>query len=180
MSEKRWLSLRAGASNWLWLSALVVVLDQWTKALVSAAMTLYESNEILPILDLTLLHNTGAAFSMLHDAGGWQKWLFIGLAVVVSIVILVWLRRLPEKGQGMLAAGLALILGGAIGNVVDRANHGYVVDFIHFHYDRWYFPAFNVADSAITVGAALLILDSLLQARRHPEPASPEDSGAND
>ncbi len=175
MSNKRWLSLKAGASNWLWLAALVVVIDQWTKALVTEAMTLYESNEVLPILDLTLLHNTGAAFSMLHDAGGWQKWLFIGLAVAVSIVILVWLRRLPEKGQGLLASGLALILGGAIGNVVDRVNHGYVVDFIHFHYDKWYFPAFNVADSAITVGAALLIIDSLLQARREAKPVPADD-----
>ena len=158
--------LNAGASNWLWLSALIVAADQWTKALISDAMTLYESVEILPILDLTLLHNTGAAFSMLSDAGGWQKWLFIVLALVVSVVILVWLRRLPTKGQGLLAFGLALILGGAIGNVIDRVNYGYVVDFIHVHWQQWYFPAFNVADSAITVGAAALILDSLLQARR--------------
>ena len=166
MSEKRWFSLNAGASTWLWLAALVVLLDQWTKALVVGAMTLYESFEILPVLDLTRLHNTGAAFSLLHDAGGWQKWLFIGLALIVSIVILVWLRRLPRTGQGMLASGLALILGGAIGNVIDRVSHGYVVDFIHVHYDKWYFPAFNVADSAITVGAGLLILDSILQSRR--------------
>ena len=166
MSEGRWFSLNAGASNWLWLAALIVLLDQWTKALVVGAMTLYESVEILPVLDLTRLHNTGAAFSLLHDAGGWQKWLFIGLALVVSLVILVWLRRLPRRGQGMLAAGLALILGGAIGNVIDRVSQGYVVDFIHVHYDKWYFPAFNVADSAITVGAGLLILDSLLQSRR--------------
>ena len=124
MSDGRWFSLNAGASNWLWLSALIVAADQWTKALMSDAMTLYESVEILPILDLTLLHNTGAAFSMLSDAGGWQKWLFIVLALVVSVVILVWLRRLPTKGQGLLACGLALILGGAIGNVIDRVNYG--------------------------------------------------------
>lgn len=175
MSRPRWLSLNAGASSWLWLAALVVVLDQWTKALVVGAMTLYESIELLPVLDLTRLHNTGAAFSLLHDAGGWQKWLFIGLALTVSVVILVWLRRLPRTGQALLAAGLALILGGAIGNVIDRVSQGYVVDFIHVHYDKWYFPAFNVADSAISVGAGLLILDSILQARR-AKSASPADS----
>lgn len=174
MSEPRWFSLNAGASNWLWLAALIVLLDQWTKALVAGAMALYESVEILPVLDLTRLHNTGAAFSLLHDAGGWQKWLFIGLALTVSVVILVWLRRLPRTGQGLLASGLALILGGAIGNVIDRVSQGYVLDFIHVHYDKWYFPAFNVADSAITIGAGLLILDSLLHSRRGAEAQDPD------
>jgi len=178
MTEPRWFSLNAGASNWLWLAALIVLLDQWTKALVAGAMTLYESVEILPVLDLTRLHNTGAAFSLLHDAGGWQKWLFIGLALTVSAVILVWLRRLPRSGQGLLASGLALILGGAIGNVIDRVSQGYVLDFIHVHYDKWYFPAFNVADSAITVGAGLLILDSILQSRRVVD-ALPADSDSD-
>ena len=165
---KAWFSLRAGASNWLWLSAVVVILDQWTKALVSSWLDLYDSVPILPFLDITLLHNTGAAFSLLADAGGWQRWLFIVLAVGVSVMILIWLRRLPARGQGILASGLALILGGALGNVIDRAVHSYVVDFIHVHYPPWSFdfPSFNVADSAITVGAALLILDSILVARR--------------
>lgn len=179
MTEPRWFSLNAGASSWLWLAALIVLLDQWTKALVAGAMTLYESIEILPVLDLTRLHNTGAAFSLLHDAGGWQKWLFVSLALIVSVVILVWLRRLPHSGQGMLASGLALILGGAIGNVIDRVSQGYVVDFIHLHYDKWYFPAFNVADSAISVGAGLLILDSILQSRRTTDSVSTDPDSEN-
>jgi signal peptidase II len=162
MTERRWFSLQAGASNWLWLSLAVILADQWVKNLIVEKFTLYQSVEVLPVLDITRLHNTGAAFSFLAGASGWQRWFFIGLGVVVSSVILIWLRRLPARGQHLLASGLALILGGALGNVIDRVQWGYVVDFIHVHYERWYFPAFNVADSAITVGAALLILDALL------------------
>jgi signal peptidase II len=162
MTERRWFSLQAGASNWLWLSLAVILADQWVKNLIVEKFTLYQSVEVLPVLDITRLHNTGAAFSFLAGASGWQRWFFIGLGVVVSSVILIWLRRLPARGQHLLASGLALILGGALGNVIDRVRWGYVVDFIHVHYERWYFPAFNVADSAITVGAALLILDALL------------------
>ena len=112
------------------------------------------------------MHNVGAAFSFLASASGWQRWLFIGLAVVVSVGITVWLIRLPRSTHPVLAAGLALVLGGAVGNVIDRIRLGYVVDFIHFHWERAYFPAFNVADSAITVGAACLLLDALLEAKR--------------
>jgi signal peptidase II len=112
------------------------------------------------------LHNTGAAFSFLSDASGWQRWVFVGLGVAVSAGILVWLRRLPSKGQGLLAAGLSLILGGALGNVIDRVLHGHVIDFIRVHYDEHYFPAFNVADSAITIGAVLIVLDNLLELDR--------------
>jgi signal peptidase II len=112
------------------------------------------------------LHNEGAAFSFLSDAAGWQRWMFIGLGVVVSVGILVWLRRLPPKGQHLLAAGLSFVLGGALGNVIDRVLWGHVIDFIRVHYEEHYFPAFNVADSAITIGAALLILDNLLEHRR--------------
>ena len=167
-SKSKWFGLGAGASNWLWLSAVVIVLDQWSKTLVSSWLELYDSVAILPVLNIRLLHNTGAAFSILADAGDWTRWFFTILAVGVSIVILLWLRRLPAKGQGMLAIGLALILGGALGNVIDRATLGYVIDFIHVHYPPWNFdfPSFNVADSAITVGAGLLILDSILAARR--------------
>ena len=111
------------------------------------------------MLDFTLLHNTGAAFSMLAGASGWQRWFFIGLAGVVSVMLIVWIWRIP-RGEKLLPLALALILGGAIGNVIDRIWHGYVVDFIHAHWGEAYFPAFNIADSAITIGAALLILDA--------------------
>jgi signal peptidase II len=112
------------------------------------------------------MHNVGAAFSFLASASGWQRWLFIALAVAVSVGIIVWLVRLQRSAQVLLPCGLALVLGGAVGNVVDRIRLGYVIDFIHFHWDRAYFPAFNVADSAITVGAACLLLDALFEGRR--------------
>ncbi len=163
MSERRWFGLRAGASNWLWLAALVIGLDQWTKSLVTDNLEEFERIVLLPVLEFMRLHNEGAAFSLLSDATGWQRWLFVGLGVVVSTGILVWLRRLPARGQNLLAAGLALILGGALGNVIDRVLWGHVIDFIRVHYEQHFFPAFNVADSAITVGAALLILDNLLE-----------------
>jgi signal peptidase II len=163
MTDRRWFGLNSGASNWLWLGVAVAVLDQWTKWLVVERFEEFERLVLLPVLELMRLHNTGAAFSFLSDAGGWQRWIFIGLAVAVSAGILVWLRRLPAKGQALLAAGLSLILGGALGNVIDRVLHGHVIDFIRVHYKEHYFPAFNVADSAITIGAALIILDNLLE-----------------
>jgi signal peptidase II len=149
------------ATAWLWLSLAVLAADQATKWLVTRQFELYESVEVNPYLDLTLLHNTGAAFSFLADAGGWQRWFFIALGIVVSVVILFWLRRLPSRGQSWLAIGLSLVMGGALGNVIDRVHYGYVIDFIHVHYEDAYFPAFNVADSAITVGAICLIIDAL-------------------
>jgi signal peptidase II len=121
---------------------------------------------ILPVFNFTLQHNTGAAFSFLHDAGGWQRWLFSAIAIVVGIGIAVWMARL-KRGQTLLMASLALILGGALGNVVDRLRFGYVVDFISVHYADYYFPAFNVADSAISIGAGLLLLDMLLHPQHH-------------
>jgi signal peptidase II len=163
VTERRWFGLRSGASNWLWLSMAVIVIDQWTKHLVTVHLAEFERIPLLPVLDLMRLHNEGAAFSFLSDATGWQRWLFTGLGIVVSIGILVWLRRLPARGQHLLAAGLALVLGGALGNVLDRVLWGYVIDFIRVHYEGWSFPAFNAADSAITIGAVLLILDNLLQ-----------------
>lgn len=166
MSERRWFSLRSGASNWLWLAVAVMVLDQWTKSLVVERFEEFDRLVLLPVLELMRLHNEGAAFSFLSTAGGWQRWVFIGLGVAVSAGILVWLRRLPAKGQSLLAAGLSLILGGALGNVIDRVLFGYVIDFIRVHYEDYYFPAFNVADSAISVGAALIILDNLLELDR--------------
>jgi signal peptidase II len=166
MTERRWLSMNAGASNWLWLGVAVMALDQWTKWLIAERFDEFDEYVVLPVLDIMRLHNTGAAFSFLSDADGWQRWVFIGLGVAVSAGILVWLRRLPAKGQALLASGLSLILGGALGNVIDRVLHGHVIDFIRVHYQEHYFPAFNVADSAITIGAALIILDNLLELDR--------------
>ena len=156
---------RGRAAAWLLLSALVVLADQVTKSYITTHYGEFEFTPVLPILDITLMHNVGAAFSFLATASGWQRWLFIGLAVAVSIAIVAWLWRMPRPHR-LLAAGLSLVLGGAVGNVIDRIRLGYVVDFIHFHWDRAYFPAFNVADSAITVGAACLLLDALIEPRR--------------
>ncbi|HEY7672562.1 MAG TPA: signal peptidase II [Gammaproteobacteria bacterium] len=168
MKERRWFALGAGASNWLWLAVAVILLDQVTKHVVMGALAEFESVEILPVLDLIRLHNEGVAFSFFDTGPGWQRWVFIGLNVAVSVGILVWLRRLPATGQHLLAAALALVLGGALGNAIDRALWGHVVDFIRVHYGDWSFPAFNVADSAITVGAALVILDNLIEyGRKH-------------
>jgi signal peptidase II len=150
---------------WLVLSVLVVFADQLSKSYITSHYGEFEFTTVLPVLDITRMHNVGAAFSFLATASGWQRWLFISLAVVVSIGIVVWLYRMPSS-QGLLACGLALVLGGAIGNVIDRIRLGAVVDFIHFHWDRAYFPAFNIADSAITVGAACLILDAMLEPKR--------------
>ncbi|HUO82578.1 MAG TPA: signal peptidase II [Gammaproteobacteria bacterium] len=150
-----------GAVQWLWLSFAVIALDQITKWLIERRLELFDQIELLPVLALKLLYNEGAAFSFLSTASGWQRWLFIALALSISIVIVFWLRRLPAKGQAWLAAALALVAGGALGNVIDRVAHGHVIDFILVHYGAWYFPAFNVADSAITVGAIMLIVDSI-------------------
>lgn len=169
MSGRRWLALNAGASNWLWLSLAVVALDQATKHLVMQHFAEYEELALLPVLDLIRLHNTGAAFSFLSEASGWQRWFFLALGMGVSVGILIWLRRLPPRGQHLLAAGLACVLGGALGNVIDRARFGYVVDFIHVHWHDAYFPAFNVADSAITIGAGLLILENIISVGRNAD-----------
>lgn len=146
--------------QWLWLSLLVFVLDYASKVYFSSAMQLGESIEILPVFNWTLAHNYGAAFSFLHDAGGWQRWLFGGIAIAVSVAIVWWLVTL-KKGTTFLAVALALVLGGALGNLYDRVTLGYVVDFIHVHYQSWHFPAFNIADCGITVGAIMLMIDTL-------------------
>lgn len=154
-----------GKTSWLWLTFTVLVLDQVSKHLIAAHMRLYDTIVILPVFNISLLHNSGAAFSFLAGASGWQRWFFVALALVVATMIVYWLRRMPAQGDRWLAAGLALVAGGALGNVIDRLAHGYVIDFVQLHYRSWYFPAFNVADSAITVGAALLLLDGLLKSR---------------
>ncbi len=156
---------RTHPAAWMWLSLAVIALDQVTKFLVTRFLELYERVEVLPVLDFTLLHNTGAAFSMLAGAGGWQRWFFIILGCIVSLMLVTWIWRSP-RGEKLLPLALALILGGALGNVVDRVLHGYVIDFIHAHWGASYFPAFNVADSAITVGAALLIVDAFREKRQ--------------
>jgi signal peptidase II len=154
------------AASWLSLSVVVVVLDQISKSYIAQHFGEFEFIRVLPVLDITRMHNVGAAFSFLASASGWQRWVFIGLAVGVSIGIIIWLARLPRTAHKLLACGLALVLGGAVGNVIDRIRLGFVIDFIHFHWDRAYFPAFNVADSAITVGAAFLLLDALMEGKR--------------
>jgi signal peptidase II len=155
---------------WLGLAGVAIVLDQASKALILARFQLFETHTVLPVLDITHAHNTGAAFSFLADAGGWQRWVFTALAILVSAVIIVWLRRLDGVAQRALAMGLTLIMGGALGNVIDRIHRGFVVDFIAVHWKGHYFPAFNVADSCITIGAGLLILDAMLDGRKTRTP----------
>lgn len=151
--------------RWLWLSLLVVVLDLGSKALASSLLIYAQPIEVLPFFNLTLLHNTGAAFSFLATHDGWQRWLFALLAVGASVGLSIWLTRL-KRGETLLAGSLALIIGGALGNLYDRLVHGYVVDFLSFHWGSSYFPAFNLADTAITLGAIGLILETLRDARR--------------
>jgi signal peptidase II len=145
--------------KWLWVSGLVIMLDQLTKWWASTALNYAEPVPLVPFLNLTLMHNTGAAFSFLSQAGGWQRWFFALVAVAVSVLLTLWLRRL-SAGQRWLAVALTLVLGGALGNVIDRIYFGYVIDFIDVYYQGWHWPAFNVADSAISVGAAMLIIDA--------------------
>lgn len=168
--------------KWLWLSALVIVLDQITKLMVSDTLQLFESIEVLPFLDIALMHNTGAAFSFLSSASGWQRWFFVILALGVSTAIVIWLRRLPPA-ERWLGIALSLVLGGAVGNVIDRVIYGYVIDFIDVYYQAssclplfssvkidnvlsCHWPAFNIADSAISIGAVMLLVDALRSSRR--------------
>jgi signal peptidase II len=159
-------ALRIAWARWLLLSLLIVGLDQFTKFMVVDGLVLYQRIKVMPFFDLVRLHNTGAAFSMLANASGWQNWLFTAVAVVVSIGVFWWLTRLPKQGKTALALGLALLLGGAIGNLIDRVLYGYVVDFILVYYGEWAYPAFNVADSAITCGVALVLFDGFVLDRK--------------
>jgi signal peptidase II len=152
--------LRECGWRWLPLTAVLIILDQVSKAWIEVNYVLGEYTPTFFWLDITRLHNPGAAFSFLADAGGWQRWFFTILALVISAGLVVWLRRLHVRDERVLVVALACILGGAIGNVIDRLEHGYVVDFIHVHWGSAYFPAFNVADMAISVGAALILLDA--------------------
>jgi len=151
---------RFGRLSWLWLSLLVLVIDQASKFYFEGKLQMYQQIVVIPdLFSWTLAYNTGAAFSFLADSSGWQRWLFALIAIVVSAVLVVWLKRLG-RNETWLAIALALVLGGALGNLYDRIALGHVIDFILVHWqDRWRFPAFNVADSAITVGAVMLALD---------------------
>nr|WP_316640109.1 signal peptidase II [uncultured Roseateles sp.] len=149
---------------WLALALIVILADQFTKTLILGQFQLGDSRYVTGFFNLVRAHNTGAAFNFLAGAGGWQRWFFVGLGAVATVFIVVMLRK--HGGQTLFATALSLILGGALGNVLDRLLHGYVVDFLQFHWAGWYFPSFNVADSAITLGAILLIWDELRRVRR--------------
>jgi signal peptidase II len=153
-----------GMLPWLALALIIIILDQFTKTLILGYYQLGDSTRVTSFFNIVRVHNTGAAFSFLANAGGWQRWFFTGIGAVATIFIL-WMLR-SHHGQKLFAFALACILGGAIGNVVDRLLHGYVVDFLDFHYGGWHFPAFNIADSGITIGAACLILDEILRVKR--------------
>ncbi len=168
------LSIRNSGLFWLWLTLLVLIADQWTKVLANSALVLHDPLALMPFFNLTLAYNQGAAFSFLSDAGGWQKWFFIVLAVLVSIALLVWLSRLSSTAKWESIA-LSLVLGGAIGNVVDRFLYGHVIDFldVYYHSETCFFmfadagaschwPAFNIADAAICIGAVMLIVESFM------------------
>jgi len=154
-------SMRSSGLSWIWLSALIVLLDQGSKFIASSALVYGEPVVLLPFFDLTLLHNKGAAFSFLANQGGWQRWFFAAVALAMSIYLVVWLKKTPRT-MVLQALALALILGGALGNLWDRVLLGHVVDFISLHWRHYYYPAFNIADSAITVGAVLLIWDMVI------------------
>jgi len=155
--------------KYLWLSGLVVVLDQVSKWLMVSWLSLYETVAVIPYFNLTMAHNSGAAFSFLAGAGGWQRWFFIGLTTVISIGLFIWLNKIAKTK--LEATSISLILGGAIGNVIDRIYFGYVIDFLDVYYGTYHWPAFNVADSAICIGAALLIIDTF-----RAEPKSEQES----
>ncbi len=159
-------AFKSGAGVWLWLGVALVIflLDQLTKIAIVGAFQLGESLPITSFFNLVRVHNAGAAFSFLADAGGWQRWFFTGLGTVAALVMVYLLRT--HAGQTLFCWALSLLLGGAVGNVVDRVLYSHVIDFLDFYYGTWHFPAFNVADSAITMGACLLILDELLRVRR--------------
>jgi len=144
--------------KYLWLSGLVIVLDQLSKWLMTSWLSLYETVAIVPYFNLTMAHNTGAAFSFLAGAGGWQRWFFVCVTTVISVGLFIWLNKLAKTK--LEAVSVSLILGGAIGNVIDRLYFGYVIDFLDVYYGSYHWPAFNIADSAIVIGAALLIIDS--------------------
>ncbi|GLS82555.1 signal peptidase II [Paraferrimonas haliotis] len=161
---------------WLWVALLVIALDQVTKDWVLETYQLYQVEAVWPIFNLTYVRNYGAAFSFLHDAGGWQRWLFTSLAVGVSLLLSYWLRNQP-RALWRVNLCYVLIIGGAIGNLVDRLQHGFVVDFLDFYWGSYHFPAFNVADIAISCGAALLILEAFYPQKLSGYPTKDDAEG---
>ena len=149
---------------WLGLALLIILADQFTKVLILGYYKLGDATPITSFFSIVRVHNSGAAFSFLANAGGWQRWFFTGIGIAAAIFI-VWMLK-SHPGQKLFSFALACILGGAIGNVIDRTLYGYVVDFLSFHYSGWHFPVFNIADAAISIGAACLILDEILRVRR--------------
>ncbi len=145
--------------NWLWVTLLVIILDQLTKLGAEALLTFRQPVAVMPMFNFTLVYNEGAAFSFLSNAGGWQRWFFIILSSVISIVLIIWLSRI-KASEKLETLAIAMILGGALGNLIDRVFYGHVIDFIDWYYKEHHWPAFNIADSAITVGAILLIYNS--------------------
>lgn len=150
------------AFMWYGLALVVLILDQWTKWLAESKLTFHEPVPIIePVLNWTLAYNYGAAFSFLADAGGWQKWFFSGLALVMALFLIIYLIKVPRNAK-LLSVGLALVLGGAVGNLIDRLLHGHVIDFIHVHYaDVWHYPIFNIADIGICIGVAIIVIDMI-------------------
>ena len=149
---------------WLGLSLVLLIADQFTKILILGYYRLGDSTVVTSFFNIVRVHNTGAAFSFLADASGWQRWFFTGIGVA-AVGVIVWMLK-AHPGQKLFSFALACILGGAVGNVIDRVRYGYVVDFLDFYWGTWHFPAFNIADSAISIGAACLILDELLRVRK--------------
>ena len=171
---------RATGWRWWWMTAVVILLDQASKLWLVAAVPYGSYIHVLPVLDITHTVNPGAAWSAFADMGGIQRWILSALAVGVSIGIIVWLRKLALSTHTLLIAGLTLILGGAIGNVIDRLRLGHVIDFVHAHWGDASFPAFNVADMAISIGAAFVILDSIFEHRREKRAAAAAAAGKAD
>ena len=164
MAKTTFMKSKSAMLPWLGLALLILIADQFTKVLILGYYRLGDSTFVTSFFNVVRVHNSGAAFSFLAGASGWQRWFFTAIGICAALFI-VWMLR-SHSGQRLFSFALACILGGALGNVIDRSMHGYVVDFLDFHYAAWHFPAFNVADAAITVGAACLILDELLRVRR--------------
>lgn len=164
MAKTTFTKSSGGMLPWLGLALLILIADQFTKVLILGYYRLGDATYVTPFFNLVRVHNAGAAFSFLANAGGWQRWFFTGIGIAAAIFI-VWMLK-SHHGQKLFSFALACILGGAIGNVIDRTLYGYVVDFLDFHYAGWHFPTFNIADSTITIGAVCLILDEILRVRR--------------
>lgn len=152
---------------WLAFAVFLLVMDLWTKHLASQNLELFRPVVVTSWLNLTLAHNEGAAFSLLAGAGGWQRWFFTGVALIVSVVLLVWLKRLPHSAR-LLPVAITMVLAGALGNMIDRIRLGYVVDFIDLHYQGWHWPAFNIADMVIVTGVILLLLEGFIPRKVGP------------